>query len=127
MIPDDEHTMDDPLAPARGCINAIGISLGGIVAILLIAGACALLSGCATDKGLKPPPAEQGVVTIGVNMPTAKSCVPDNMPATPPWAATPAKLKGAAAADDRYQMLSAFFLQAWPWIAKADPVIRGCR
>lgn len=68
---------------------------------MVLVGAVLLLAGCASD-GIAPGK----VLTVEVDKPVTVSCVPKDYPARQAYTDTAAALKAAAAADDRYHLMS---------------------
>jgi len=89
-----------------------------IVPLMLMAAACA---------GRTPPPkAEPVVVTQIVKVPIAAPCVPKTLGAAPQYIDTKEKLKAAADAAERLQLLYGGRAQREARLNELEPVVAGC-
>lgn len=84
--------------------------------------ALALLAACATE-----PPPEPKIETVPVNKPVAMLCVPQNFPhGAPVFTDTPAALKAAVDAAERYRLTTIGRGERDAWIKQAVIVIDKC-
>ncbi|RAK54541.1 hypothetical protein DJ017_08405 [Phenylobacterium soli] len=74
-----------------------------------------------------PPPAAPREVIVRVPTPVRSACVPRNLPPPPKYPDTPAALRAAGGAADRYQLIAAGRILRAKRLALLERVIEGCR
>ena len=70
---------------------------------------------------------EPVVRIVELKVPVAVSCVPAGLGEEPEYVDTDAKLRAAAGAEDRFQLLAAGRVQRENWLSAVRPVLKGCR
>lgn len=87
----------------------------------------AMFLALATAACETPQPPEPEVRIVEVQVPVARSCVPENLSPAPAYVDTVDALRAAADAAARFLLLAAGREQRVARLAEIEPVVAGCR